>query len=95
LVWQGSAMRRPPPGLGPVRCAYAPPSVEKLLGALPVVAVLAAGQATCATRPTASIVASTPAPRSEETTMPLPRWLARINKRIFNPMELRRGIGRC
>lgn len=38
LVWQGSAMRRPPPGLGPVRYAYAPPSVEKLLGALPVVA---------------------------------------------------------
>jgi hypothetical protein len=31
-------MRRPPPGLCPVRYAYAPPSVEKLLGALPVVA---------------------------------------------------------
>jgi hypothetical protein len=31
-------MRRPPPGLGPVRYAYGPPSVEKLLGALPVVA---------------------------------------------------------
>src|ERR671930_1387060 len=31
-------MRRPPPGLRPVRYAYAPPSVEKLLGALPVVA---------------------------------------------------------
>jgi Domain of unknown function (DUF4277) len=31
-------MRRPPPGLGPVRFAYGPPSVEKLLGALPVVA---------------------------------------------------------
>jgi transposase len=30
--------RRPPPGLRPVRYAYAPPSVEKLLGALPVVA---------------------------------------------------------
>lgn len=23
--------------------------------------------------------------------MPLPRWLARINKRIFNPWEIRRG----
>lgn len=33
-------MRRPPPGLRPVRYAYAPPSVEKLLGALPVVAEL-------------------------------------------------------
>jgi transposase len=31
-------MRRLPPGLRPVRYAYAPPSVEKLLGALPVVA---------------------------------------------------------
>lgn len=31
-------MRRPPPGLRPVRYQYAPPSVEKLLGALPVVA---------------------------------------------------------
>ncbi len=31
-------MRRPPPGLRPVRYAYAPPSLEKLLGALPVVA---------------------------------------------------------
>jgi transposase len=31
-------MRRPPPGLRPVRYAYGPPSVEKLLGALPVVA---------------------------------------------------------
>jgi hypothetical protein len=31
-------MRRPPPGLQPVRYAYGPPSVEKLLGALPVVA---------------------------------------------------------
>jgi len=31
-------MRRPPPGLRPVRYTYAPPSVEKLLGALPVVA---------------------------------------------------------
>src|SRR6266496_4177469 len=30
-------MRRPPPGLRPVRYTYAPPSVEKLLGALPVV----------------------------------------------------------
>ena len=30
-------MRRPPPGLQPVRYAYGPPSVEKLLGALPVV----------------------------------------------------------
>src|SRR5437867_632376 len=30
--------RRPPPGLRPVRYGYAPPSVEKLLGALPVVA---------------------------------------------------------
>jgi transposase len=30
--------RRPPPGLRPVCYAYAPPSVEKLLGALPVVA---------------------------------------------------------
>jgi transposase len=37
-MWQGSAMRRPPPGLVPVRYAYGPPSVEKLLGALPVVA---------------------------------------------------------
>ena len=24
--------------------------------------------------------------------MPLPRWLARINKRIFNPVEIRRGV---
>jgi transposase len=31
-------MCRPPPGLQPVRYAYGPPSVEKLLGALPVVA---------------------------------------------------------
>ena len=31
-------MRRPPPGLRPVRYTYGPPSVEKLLGALPVVA---------------------------------------------------------
>ena len=31
-------MRRPPPGLRPVRYTYAPPSVEKFLGALPVVA---------------------------------------------------------
>jgi Domain of unknown function (DUF4277) len=31
-------MRHPPPGLQPVRYAYGPPSVEKLLGALPVVA---------------------------------------------------------
>ena len=31
-------MRRPPSGLRLVRYAYAPPSVEKLLGALPVVA---------------------------------------------------------
>jgi deazaflavin-dependent oxidoreductase (nitroreductase family) len=23
--------------------------------------------------------------------MPLPRWLARVNKRVFNPMELKRG----
>ena len=23
--------------------------------------------------------------------MPLPRWLARINKRVFNPLEIRRG----
>ena len=23
--------------------------------------------------------------------MPLPRWLARINKRVFNPREVRRG----
>jgi Domain of unknown function (DUF4277) len=38
LVWQGSAVRRPPSGLRPVRYAYAPASVEKLLGALPVVA---------------------------------------------------------
>jgi Domain of unknown function (DUF4277) len=36
-LWQILRMRRPPPGLGPVRYAYAPPSVEKLLGALPVV----------------------------------------------------------
>src|SRR6266702_3340652 len=33
-------MRRPPPGLRPVRYAYAPPSVEKLLGSLPVVGEL-------------------------------------------------------
>jgi Domain of unknown function (DUF4277) len=37
-LWQILRMRRPPPGLGPVRYAYAPPSVEKLLGSLPVVA---------------------------------------------------------
>ncbi|MFV2017569.1 hypothetical protein [Micromonospora sp. LOL_023] len=24
--------------------------------------------------------------------MPLPRWLARINRRVFNPMEIRRGV---
>jgi deazaflavin-dependent oxidoreductase (nitroreductase family) len=24
--------------------------------------------------------------------MPLPRWLARINKRTFNPLEIRRGV---
>jgi hypothetical protein len=24
--------------------------------------------------------------------MPLPRWLARINKRVFNPCEVRRGV---
>ncbi len=24
--------------------------------------------------------------------MPMPRWVARINKRVFNPMELRRGV---
>jgi Domain of unknown function (DUF4277) len=30
-------MRRPPPGLRPVCYTYAPPSVEKLLGSLPVV----------------------------------------------------------
>jgi deazaflavin-dependent oxidoreductase (nitroreductase family) len=24
--------------------------------------------------------------------MPLPRWLARINKRVFNPLEVRRGV---
>ncbi|HET8944744.1 MAG TPA: nitroreductase family deazaflavin-dependent oxidoreductase [Dehalococcoidia bacterium] len=23
--------------------------------------------------------------------MPLPRWLAKINKRVFNPIEIRRG----
>jgi Domain of unknown function (DUF4277) len=37
-LWQILGMRRPPPGLGRVRYAYGPPSVEKLLGALPVVA---------------------------------------------------------
>ncbi len=36
-LWQILRMRRPPPGLRPVRYAYAPPSVEKLLGALSVV----------------------------------------------------------
>ncbi|MDQ7911178.1 nitroreductase family deazaflavin-dependent oxidoreductase [Phytohabitans sp. ZYX-F-186] len=24
--------------------------------------------------------------------MPLPRWLAQINKRVFNPREIRRGV---
>ena len=24
--------------------------------------------------------------------MPLPRWLAKVNKRVFNPIELRRGV---
>lgn len=24
--------------------------------------------------------------------MPLPRWLARVNKRVFNKMELKRGV---
>ncbi len=24
--------------------------------------------------------------------MPLPRWLARVNKRAFNPIEIRRGV---
>jgi len=28
----------------------------------------------------------------EEVAMPLPRWLARINKRVFNPREIRRGV---
>jgi transposase len=37
-LWQIVWMRRPPPGLRPVRYTYAPPSVEKLLGCLPVVA---------------------------------------------------------
>lgn len=23
--------------------------------------------------------------------MPMPRWLARVNKRVFNPLEIRRG----
>ena len=27
--------------------------------------------------------------------MPLPRWLAHINKRVFNPMEVRRSHPRC
>lgn len=29
--------------------------------------------------------------RRNEPAMPLPRWLARINKRVFNPLEIRRG----
>lgn len=24
--------------------------------------------------------------------MPLPRWLARLNRRVFNPREIRRGV---
>ncbi len=24
--------------------------------------------------------------------MPMPRWLARINRRVFNPIEIRRGV---
>ena len=24
--------------------------------------------------------------------MPVPRWVAQVNKRVFNPMELRRGV---
>ena len=24
--------------------------------------------------------------------MPLPKWLARVNRRVFNPMELKRGV---
>ena len=24
--------------------------------------------------------------------MPLPRWLAQVNKRVFNPREIRRGV---
>lgn len=24
--------------------------------------------------------------------MPLPRWLATVNKRVFNPIEIRRGV---
>jgi len=24
--------------------------------------------------------------------MPMPRWLARINKRVFNPTEIKRGV---
>jgi deazaflavin-dependent oxidoreductase (nitroreductase family) len=28
----------------------------------------------------------------EVPAMPLPRWLAQINKRIFNPREIRRGV---
>jgi deazaflavin-dependent oxidoreductase (nitroreductase family) len=34
---------------------------------------------------------SMPTPRSQEISMALPRWLARINRRVFNPMEVRRG----
>ena len=24
--------------------------------------------------------------------MPVPRWIAQVNKRVFNPMELKRGV---
>lgn len=27
----------------------------------------------------------------EEVPVPLPRWLAQLNKRVFNPREIRRG----
>jgi deazaflavin-dependent oxidoreductase (nitroreductase family) len=37
--------------------------------------------------------AGPPAERTgEEQAMPLPRWLARINKRFMNPREIRRGV---
>ncbi len=30
-------------------------------------------------------------PRYGSDTMPMPRWVARLNRRVFNPLELRRG----
>ncbi len=45
----------------------------------------------CTMRPTASIRAEG-LRRGVRKPLPLPRWLARINKRLINPGEMRRGV---